>query len=154
MTADSCRQYWQLAIRDLQPTHEVTLAYNAHRRGFQVDLEKVKYDLDRLHGRVDRQLYGPRFYLRRPERRTTYIGCIEHKNINLHVHLAWRVREDKKKIFARAIEEIWRSSSPSATVDIKKISDLAGWASYMTKDINPRDPDADRMVIIGKYAII
>lgn len=152
MTVDGYRSNVQLMIRDLQPHYEVTLAYNNHRREFEIHLEQVCKDLDRLHGLVDRQLYGPRFYKRKAERRTTYIGCVEHKEINLHVHLAWRVPEDNKKIFAREIEEIWRSPTRSRTISVKPIADLAGWASYMTKDLDPRDPDADRMVIVGRHA--
>lgn len=154
MTGDGYRSNVQLMIRDLQPDYEVTLAYNNHRRGFEINLEKVKDDLNRLHGLVDRRLYGDYFHKRKPERRSTYIGCVENKSNNLHVHLAWRVREDNKKIFSQAIEEIWRSSSPSATIDVKLITDIAGLASYMCKDLNPRDPDIDRMVIIGKHATV
>jgi hypothetical protein len=154
MTVDGYRSNMQLMIRDLKPTHEVTIAYNNHRRGFEIKLEQVRKDLDRLHGLVDRRLYGPHFYKRKSSRRTTYIGCVEHKDHNLHIHLAWRVVEDKKKIFETAIKEIWCDPEGSRTMSIKHITDLVGWAAYMCKDLDPRDPDVDRMVIIGKHAII
>ena len=154
MTINGYRSNVQLMIRDLQPTHEVTVAYNNHRRGVEVNLYRVKGDLEHLHGLVDCKLYGPRFYKRKSSRRTTYIGCVEHKDSNLHVHLAWRVVEDKKKIFESAIEQIWCSGPGSRTMSVKPITDLVGWASYMCKDLNQHDPDIDRMVIIGRHAII
>ncbi|WP_157080591.1 hypothetical protein [Methylobacterium variabile] len=152
MTPDAYRQYWALAIRDLQPDYAVTLAYNNHMRGYEVVLEKVAADLDHLHGFLDRRLYGAYFHQRPPARRTTYIGCVENKNNNLHVHLAWRVPEDNKKMFAQKIKEIWCSAPGKRTISVKPINDLMGWSSYTTKDLDPRDPDADRMVIVGRHA--
>lgn len=149
MTSAGYQQYWQMMIRDMHPTHEVTLAYNNHGRGYAIGLDQVRRDLQHLHGLVDRRLYGPRFYKRKPVKRTSYIGCVEHKDSNLHVHLAWRVPQDNRKIFERAIAEIWCSPSRSTTVAVKRITDLAGWAQYMTKDLDPQDPDADLMVTIG-----
>lgn len=149
LTLTAQRQYWMLMIQDLQPTHAVTLGYNPHRRGYTVTIDQVHRDLDHLHGLVDRKLYGPRYYKRQPARRTTYIGCIEHQHSNLHVHLAWRVPQVDKLLFEVEIAKIWRSSSPSATIDIVPIYD--GWAAYITKDLG-HNPDDDQRIIVGRHA--
>ncbi|MGY6286087.1 hypothetical protein ACXIT0_24890 [Methylorubrum extorquens] len=99
----------------------------------RISLEQVHRDLDRLHARVDRKLFGCRFNELPGEQRTAFVGFVEHARTNLHVHLTWRVPETRAEEFVSVIAEAWRATGPAATIDVQPIRD-AGWGRYVTKD--------------------
>lgn len=99
----------------------------------RISLEQVHADLDRLHREVDRTLFGTRFHKLPEERRSSFIGWVEHPTSNLHVHLMWRVREDRADNFPEAVADLWKSVSPFHSSDVQPIYD-GGWARYICKD--------------------
>ena len=101
----------------------------------KVPLETVHSDLNRLHARIDHTLYGSRYHRRPAMRRTGYIGFIEHENSNIHVHLAWRVPEDRTNEFSKVVTKEWSTVHAIGTIVVKPVRD-EGWANYMIKVTN------------------
>lgn len=97
-----------------------------------IPLEQVHRDLDRLHARVDRTLFGKRFNTFPEAKRTAFVGLIEHPQANLHAHLCWRVPDMRADEFAAVVSAAWRATGPSRTIDVQPIRD-SGWAHYTVK---------------------
>jgi hypothetical protein len=99
----------------------------------KIPCEKVHADLDHLHWRIDRKLFGSRFHKLSPERRTGFIGFIQHQETNIHVHLSWRVPDSRCDEFGERIGPLWREITPYGTTALKRIYSK-GWGSYTTRE--------------------
>lgn len=97
-----------------------------------ISLERVHADLDRLHGRVDRKLFGSRFHKLPDDQRTAFVGFVEHLTNNTHVHLAWHAPVERADEFTSVVTEAWLATGPAATIDVKPIRD-SGWGRYISK---------------------
>jgi hypothetical protein len=104
-----------------------------------VPCERIHIDLDRLHRDIDRKLFGSRFHKLPPKRRTGFIGLIESPEAKVHVHLSWRVPEDRSEAFAGLIHGQWLRITPYGSTRIRRISDK-GWGSYSTKERPSQKP--------------
>lgn len=100
----------------------------------KIPCEKVHVDLDRLHRDIDRQLFGSRFHKLSPERRTSFIGLIQHEETNIHVHLSWRVPDSRCGEFGERIGPMWRKMVPHGTTRSERIYNPKGWGSYTTSE--------------------
>jgi hypothetical protein len=99
----------------------------------RISLEQVHADLDRLHGRVDRKLFGARFNKLPADQRTAFVGFVEHLTSNAHIHVAWRAPIARAEEFIAVVTEVWLATGPAATINVQPIRD-AGWGRYITKD--------------------
>lgn len=99
----------------------------------RIRLEQVHADLDRLHRNVDRKLFGTNFNELPEERRTSFIGFVEHPESNVHVHTLWRVPEGYDDDFTEKVEARWKAVNRFHSTDVQPIRD-DGAASYTCKD--------------------
>lgn len=87
---------------------------------------------------ADREVLGHRYNKVDARKRLLAFILPEHVGSNLHFHLACRPGETGAGL--RGAEHVesfvshWKSRVPSGTSELKVISDLRGWARYMTKD--------------------
>jgi hypothetical protein len=107
-----------------------------------MSVDQVQRLVDLLHYRTDRELIGPRFtHAAKADRRTSYIGLIEHLESNTHVHLLWRVPVfwgNEHQRFETLLPDLWERIVRSGSCVVEAIYDEAGWASYISKEL--RDP--------------
>lgn len=126
------RRAWIDTIVRSEPTHAVTLIWNPEDG--RLSPERVHADTAIAHCRVDRALLGKRFAKLPVERRTRYVGLIEHPETNTHAHFAWRVPVELHVGFEDALRGWWDRLHPYGDVDVQALYDPAGWAAYMVKD--------------------
>lgn len=132
------------------PTSGVPVALGTNRLPIirRVRLEQVHSDLDRLHGAVDRKLFGSRYHKLPEERRSSYIGFVEHPDDNVHVHLLWRVPESRTDEFAEEITAHWKAASRYHSTDVQMMRD-GGWAGYVCKDQIGRALEGDPALFVS-----
>jgi hypothetical protein len=128
---------WAEFLETFGATHAVTLVLNV-----TMSVDQVQRLVDLLHYYIDRELIGPRFTrAANADRRTSYVGLIEHLDTNTHVHLLWLVPEfwgDEHRDFEVHLPRLWKRIVRSGSCVVEPIYDEAGWASYITKEL--RDP--------------
>ncbi|KIU30449.1 hypothetical protein SR39_21045 [Methylobacterium radiotolerans] len=136
------RQAWIDTIVRSAPTHAVTLIWNPEDG--RLTPERVRADTAIAHCRVDRALMGRGFNKLPLDRRTGYVGLIEHPETNTHAHYAWRVPAEHQAGFEDALRGWWEHLHPYGDVDVQALYEPAGWAAYMVKDQwrAPRAEDA------------
>lgn len=126
------KQGWIDTIVRTGVTHAVTLVWNPEDG--KLGLERVHIDTAKLHCRVDRALMGRCFNALPVERRSGYVGFIEHPTTNTHAHFAWRVPTEHHPRFETVLKKWWSDLHPYGDADVQVLYDAAGWASYMSKD--------------------
>lgn len=98
-----------------------------------ISLEQVHREVDWLHRRMDRKLFGTRFNKLPREKRSSFVGCVEKPNSNVHVHLAWTMPDDRTDKFTEIVTDAWLAKNRFASIRVKLIRD-GEWAEYITKD--------------------
>lgn len=81
-----------------------------------------------LWGRVDRELFGPRFH--KSSTRTSFRGFIEHPDTNAHVHLGWSVPVGRGEEFVEIATDVWKRLVPSGSIVAEEAHDPLGWGHY------------------------
>ncbi|QIJ74611.1 hypothetical protein GU700_08485 [Methylobacterium sp. NI91] len=115
----------------------------------RIPLNTVQRSLDVLHRTVDRTLFGTRFNKLPQEARSSFIGFVEQPDWNLHVHLAWQVPAERVDEFTEVVTDAWTATSPSASIRVKLIHDAAGWANYVTKQVQGTALNADADLFVA-----
>lgn len=115
-------------------THALTISYN-----HPASADRARFDLRRLHARLDRLLLGRRFNQRPGTSRTWFAACVENLNSNTHVHLAVRAPEgreaDMEALFATT-HNPWSLLAPHASHHLQRVHDAEGWAAYCLKEMS------------------
>jgi hypothetical protein len=111
---------------------------------------EVHADLDRLHRVVDRRLFGSHFNRRSGFNRSSYSGCIEHLTANTHVHLIWRVLDNRIDGATEIITERWPEVISSGSSSIRIVRD-DGWARYVGKTARTFSC-ADDLIVLSRPA--
>lgn len=87
---------------------------------------------------ADRELLGKRFNRKDAGRRLLAFIFAEHPERNLHFHLALRpgaeapLEEHERR--ARLLARCWAARAPSGTTTIERVTNIDGWARYITKE--------------------
>lgn len=94
---------------------------------------------------ADAALLGPRY--NRVDARKRILGFVmpEHVRANLHFHLAVRpglhadvsVEQGRMEVLA----ESWKSKVPSGSFEIAPVTNIHGWARYITKEMGREDAE-------------
>lgn len=77
--------------------------------------------------RVDRELFGSRYYKKAIDERMFFAAVPEHGNssTNLHYHMLIRLPFNRHVEFARVAESIWKKLNPTGSLFIQVIGDTA-----------------------------
>lgn len=119
-----------------QPTHGLTVSYNA-----PATLARVRFDLRRLHARIDRYLLGRRFNARPASERTWFAACTENLTSNAHVHLVLRApegQEDDLEALFRIYPDPWKQLAPHASHKLRRLDDAEVCVRYALKELAAR----------------
>ena len=87
-----------------------------------------------FHARLDRALLGRNWQRQPAEQRSFCIWQPEHIASNLHYHGCMRIPQGKEEKFLTIAQGIWKKLVPSGAMDINPITDISGWAHYITKE--------------------
>jgi hypothetical protein len=118
----------QKIIANFAPHLFITLALNR-----QTTVSAVEAQLRKFHARLDDACLGGQ-WKQLPERRSTYVGIVEHEHSNIHVHLAVRIDPDVV-LRPDEIARQWSLVEPGGTIDIQPATYAEGLGRYMAKDI-------------------
>ncbi|WP_238193286.1 hypothetical protein [Methylobacterium frigidaeris] len=99
----------------------------------QISLTRVAQDVDWLHRKVDRKLFGTRYNKLPANDRSSFVGFVEKPRSNMHVHLAWTVPDDRVDAFTEFVTDAWLAKSRFASIRVKLIYD-GNWGQYISKD--------------------
>lgn len=113
----------------------ITLNFN-RRCGEQSSRRALK----RWSAWLNRKWIGPKWYLK-PQRHMNFIAIAEHMLTNIHFHvLARNVEQSHKRVpLHEDVQNAWSAIVPAGTSTVMRISDLAGLASYVTKELRTTD---------------
>lgn len=118
----------------------------------RVPLETVHRDIEHLHRNLDRQLFGSKFNKLPEHKRSAYVGFIEHVTTNIHIHLLWRVPDDRSTQFEERLPVNWRMidrpHSQFYSAHVQPIRD-GGWAHYVCKDQVGRTLEDDPLLFVS-----
>ncbi|GJD54753.1 hypothetical protein [Methylobacterium dankookense] len=98
-----------------------------------VSLMQVHRDVDWLHRKMDRKLFGTRFNELPAEKRSSFVGYVEKPNSNVHVHIAWTMPDSRVDEFTEIVTNAWLARTPFGSIRVKLIHD-GGWGRYATKE--------------------
>lgn len=105
---------------------------NAIYDNFHVSNSKIHREVSWLHQRVDRKLFGSHYHLLSRNKRSSFLGFVEHEKTNTHLHLAWTVPKDRELDPCILIEDTWKSIHPRYTAVAKPVVD-GNWSKYTLK---------------------
>ena len=100
-------------------------------------LERGRYSLRKLHGRIDRKLFGKGFSSIPMKLRTFFFAFPERITSNLHYHLYVRPPIGKLDRFMEVAPKLWEQICPSGNLKLDLITsetDLRKGSYYITKD--------------------
>ena len=123
---------WMTAFN---PDLFVTFVFNR-----EISIDQAQAKLERFHGELDRRLVG-RAFLRRPEKRSTYIATVEKPEANIHIHALFKMTEMQKMRFYLVADKIWERFAEAGNLDIQPVSYAEGVADYITKELRPDTSD-------------
>ncbi len=109
-----------------------TLVFNDY-----ASVERGRYALRKLHGRIDRKLFGKGFSKISSGSRTFFFAFPERITSNLHYHLYIRPPVGKLDRFIEVAPDLWKKICPSGNLDLDPISSeesLRKGSYYITKD--------------------
>lgn len=98
-----------------------------------IPLEQVHQDMDWLHRKMDRKLFGTRFHKLPSGERSSFVGCVEKAASNIHVHLAWTMPDNRVDKFTEIVTDAWLAKNRSNSIRVTLIRD-SGWGAYMAKE--------------------
>lgn len=77
--------------------------------------------------RVDRKLFGSRYYKHGSEGRMFFVAVPEYGNLslNLHYHMLVKLPEIRHDEFSKVAEKIWKSFNPTGSIFIQSIGNTA-----------------------------
>jgi hypothetical protein len=131
ITPRTLRAAWVDQITSMEPTHGLTLVFNA-----TVSLNHAQTALRRFLGHLDREMLGRRFTKGPSSRRTLCIAIPEHLHSNTHLHALLRVTPERHARVEHLLAEdrswLWSKVAPAGTLCLKPLFD-EGWARYCTK---------------------
>lgn len=148
-------------IASLDYTHAVTLKPN--HACDRVTREFLQSALKTFHRDVDQALLGPRYNQpSKRDQRTAVVAVIEGMPNAGHLHAMFRVPEQRWEDFEALFQPLdatananpkrlnpWAHRVRGGTCDVKRLTDAAGWAGYITKNI--KNPDDFDNVIVGPF---
>lgn len=127
-----------LALLALFPDYLLTLASNQPGLSTDEFRQKVR-DFHRL---LDRNLLGPRFYMKSVHERTDGIMCIEHVQSNIHGHAAMRFASKRSPAKLSALcKTVWADVCPGGSAELQIRYGGSSGASYATKEMLRRGFD-------------
>lgn len=119
----------------LQPNLFVTLAFNR-----RISMNEAQIVLEKFHAFMDRKIVG-RAFLRRPEKRSTYIAMIEKPDANIHIHALFKMTPMQRLRFCLTADAVWKKLFPGGNVDLLHVYCAQGAADYITKELQPQTSD-------------
>lgn len=98
--------------------------------------------------RMQREIDGRNWFRIPPENRLTAMGAVEHPDTNSHIHLALAApRRYVEFVLDGAAQALWhRCHTHAGQFHAMRVSDTAGLAGYMLKDVH-RVEDYDRIFV-------
>jgi hypothetical protein len=99
----------------------------------RISLAQVHRDMDWLHRKMDRKLFGTRFSELPAEQRSRFIGYVEKPTSNIHLHLAWTLPDSRVDEFTEIVTDAWQARSRFNSLRVKLIHD-GGWGAYIVKE--------------------
>jgi len=113
-----------------------------------ISLVQVHRDIDWLHRKMDRRLFGTRFNELPSEERSDFVGYIENPNSNVHVHLAWTMPDARCDEFTEIVTNAWLARSRFNSIRVKLIRD-SGWGEYIAKEQWSAALDGDAALFVA-----
>ena len=123
---------WMTAF---DPDLFVTFVFNR-----EIGMDEAQTTLERFHGELDRKLVG-RAFLRKSEKRSTYIATVEKPEANIHIHALFKMTAMQKLRFYLVADEIWGKLAKAGNLDVQPVSYAEGVADYITKELRPETSD-------------
>jgi len=77
--------------------------------------------------RLDRKLFGSRYYKKGIDDRIFFVAVPEYgdTSLNLHYHMLIRIPENRHAIFNQLAESIWKEFNPTGSLYIQSIGDTS-----------------------------
>lgn len=122
-------------MNELKPNLFVTFTFNRN-----ISIIEAQVLLERFHGYIDRKIIG-RAFIRRPEKRSSYIATIEKPRTNIHIHALFKMTAMQKLKFCLTADAEWKKLCQSGNLNMQNIRDAEGAADYITKEIRPQTSD-------------
>ncbi|MBV2150149.1 hypothetical protein KRZ98_18055 [Sphingobium sp. AS12] len=122
-------------MTEFKPDLFVTFVFN---RGINID--EAQRTFEKFHGYIDRKLIG-RAFLRRPDKRSSYIATVEKPDTNIHIHALFRMSDIQKLRFCLIADGIWETLVKGGNLDIQVVHCAEGVADYITKELRPQTSD-------------
>lgn len=131
------------------PDYVLTLASN--RSGMSAD--EFRQKVRDFHRLLDRQLLGPRFYMKPVNERTDGIMCIEHVQSNIHGHAAIKFASRRSPArFALICKAVWAEVCPGGTANLQIGFGGSSGSVYATKEMLRRGfDDLSQTLILSTF---
>jgi hypothetical protein len=120
--------------------HKTTNSYPDYTKSFDWSKTSVPRHLKLIHAFVDKKLFGCRFNLLAPEKRSFFFAFIsgDGETRMLHTHMIWSVCAERQEKFEALFSDknkktLWNKLVPSGTHKIEKLYDADGWETYCKK---------------------